>query len=450
MLDSMKPLVAPLLERQNCKPIILLAFPTVFQEVSFIHGGLIDELSLKGYKTVIVVEQDADKKKLSNYFSSHPNITIERAKLSEKPLLNFISGFLTWKNINNMSFCAQQRNQKIFIFKKLFFKLGAILLPKTFLGWAENNCLSLPACDKLVLKYKPNIILLSDAGNLGINRYLARSAKKYNIPVIAAEECIDDAEIASRLPILDKACVWGQDMKDELMRYHKYPRKNISITGLPRGDIYFNENFIKTREAIFKECGLDSRKKLITIATTTSNPQFFCKITKLLLDADQSGKFPFPIQIYLRITPYQKKEYYSIFQGNPRVYLGEPFYIRSNEVISKEQVSHLVGLLHATDIFINILSTMTLEACLLDKPIINIGFDEVDKIFEFSYAKRIIGTGGTSFVHNPQELLAAINNYFNDPLLHKEKRQELVEKFCFKNDGKATKRIMAVIGGILS
>ncbi|MFH1593477.1 MAG: hypothetical protein ABID09_02130 [Candidatus Omnitrophota bacterium] len=431
---------------------IFIPFPTVFQEISFIHGGLIDELTRRGHNIVILVNNEQTCEKFRHYLLNKSNIKIEIAKPGmpswRRRLFGIIPEALSFKNINNLAPITKKRIEKN---TRVIIKLFSLMIPAPILVRLQNRFLTFKNYDMLFLRHKPDLVLLSDCGNITLNRYLARSARKFGVPVMAVEQSVDDAEICSWLPVLDKACVWGEDMKDELIRYHGYPAGNISVVGLLRGDIYKDESLLEKRYDFFQKYGLDPGKKLITIATTPSNPAIFCDIAKSILRYSKNGQIPYPIQIYIRPTPYQyekKDKYLGEFLNNSLVHIGEPFPMRGRDVISEEAASLLANLLRYSNVLINILSTLTLEACLVDVPVINVAFKEVGSVFNYEYAKRVIAVGGTSLARDMPELIEALNLYLENPGYKRELRKEIVSRFCHSADGNATLRAVEIAESI--
>ena len=443
------------------RKVIFLSFQQVFQEIAFIQSGFIDCLTEKGYLVVILVSDDGLRQKLGSYFAGSLNVKIERIphhQNSQSVILRKVSRIIFWQRERYFSPLVRERMYRFKRWKRLIYPALARIVPERMLlylyGILQNKLMSFPECDRLFHKYNPALVILSDAGILPLSSCLFKLAKKFGVPVISAEASIDHAEVASVLPLLDTACVWGEYMKKELMQYHRYPDKNIAVTGLIRTDIYWRKEFIMAKEEIFKSCGLDCRKKLITIATTPQRPGFFITLARTILDACQEGRIPMPVQVYLRPTPYQKKEMYAEFRNNLSVYVEEePLSFDSRKVVSKEAMARLVSLMRSTDIFINVLSTMTLDACMLDIPVINVAYEEVKDIygdiFKRNYAQGIIATGGTSLVRNSQELLLVLNTYLKDRDSQKAGRQKIVEQFCHKSDGKAAQRVLAVAQRLL-
>ena len=88
--------------------------------------------------------------------------------------------------------------------------------------------------------------------------------------------------------------------------------------------------------------------------------------------------------------------------------------------MNKSEIAHLRNELEFTDILITHFSTLILEASLLDKPVITIGFDgkyerplskSISRFYDFTHVLPVVTSGGTRIVKSANELTEVINNY---------------------------------------
>jgi CDP-glycerol glycerophosphotransferase (TagB/SpsB family) len=114
----------------------------------------------------------------------------------------------------------------------------------------------------------------------------------------------------------------------------------------------------------------------------------------------------------------------------------------------------LANTLAHTDVLINVASTITLEACILNKPVVNIGFDgrsqreyfsSVRRYFDYVHYRNMLKTGGVRVAFTKDELVQIVNTYLEDNSIDAEGRKEIVELQCYRMDGKALERILEFI-----
>ena len=115
---------------------------------------------------------------------------------------------------------------------------------------------------------------------------------------------------------------------------------------------------------------------------------------------------------------------------------------------------HLANTIKHSDIIVNIASTVTIEAAILDKPVVNLAFSlsEPEKFreniinkswkYHFSY---VIERRCSYFAKSPEELMGYVNEYVLHPEIHQEGRKRLAEDLCYKLDGKASQRVTELI-----
>ena len=113
---------------------------------------------------------------------------------------------------------------------------------------------------------------------------------------------------------------------------------------------------------------------------------------------------------------------------------------------TKEDMLHLANLINCSDVIINTISTLSLDAACLDKPIICTASGRTANspeahYHETSYYKRLLTTGGVELVYTKEELEKSINNYLIDPLKNSCGRDLLRKRLCYKLDGCSGKRV---------
>ena len=88
----------------------------------------------------------------------------------------------------------------------------------------------------------------------------------------------------------------------------------------------------------------------------------------------------------------------------------------------------LINLIYHSDIIVNIFSTINIEACIFNKLIINVNFDNLEKMYFYDHKKdwrqnlhkldrdldhnqRIVKSGSIKLANSPNELISSINDY---------------------------------------
>jgi hypothetical protein len=114
-----------------------------------------------------------------------------------------------------------------------------------------------------------------------------------------------------------------------------------------------------------------------------------------------------------------------------------------------------VNCLYHSAVVLNTSSTLTVDASILDRPVICFGYDVVpDERFpegralaysQSTHYSPLVRTGGVRLVRSQEECLQAIDAYLRDPALDRAGRREIVAKVMGMADGGAGERLAAEV-----
>jgi hypothetical protein len=97
-----------------------------------------------------------------------------------------------------------------------------------------------------------------------------KAAQILNIPTIVISYeglYLNEADwYAGKCPVSDHLCIWGKDM-ERVFTSRGYSKDQMTITGVPRFDRYYNYSPSISKEEFFSKLGLDPNKKVCTYAT---------------------------------------------------------------------------------------------------------------------------------------------------------------------------------------
>ena len=316
--------------------------------------------------------------------------------------------------------------------------------------------------------YKPNLVV---GGTPGVNsRYdipIFAEAQKRGIPTIGLVHSWD--HIAKRKGPLwvrpDFLGVWNEFQKKDAMDVNFYNSEKVILLGPPHFDYYWRNDTFMTRDDFFKKLGLNPRKKLITMIATVPAFSRSDFIVDILLDALKKDKFSLPVQLVCRPTPSierrKNEEEFGKYLNNPDVIVDNNQSRWTPKLgwnPDKAQITHFANLIKHTDVQVSIASTATIEAALLDRPVVNVGFNTVEpeRFQQFvlnsvykNHFKAIVDIGATYIAKDPESLITGINMYLIDPGIHRGERERLKNTLIYKADGKAVERISEAIISIV-
>lgn len=335
-------------------------------------------------------------------------------------------------------------------FRKMFQRIGGLFLPRRSL-------------DSLFDKYEPylvfaaNILAYEDAN-------LIREAKRKMVPALSMVKSWDTSSSKRLFRALpDYLIVLNTMSKEDAVNLHNLKKETVFVAGFSHYDMYFRREGIVPKEEFFSSMGLDLKKKLI----------FYCaigewlfpeehEIIEILDKAIDSGKISFAAQVIARPHPkYEGIDKKLGKRSNVIVDRGATYHTSKVEEweFEKEDIHHLINSIAHCDVLVTTASTMTIEGCIFNKPVINIAFDgykkkkgalSVSRYYNQHHYKPITESGGVRLVKNEEELVHSLNEYFSNPDLDAEGRSVVKNEQCVWLDGKSGERIAQYILKILN
>ncbi|MDP2676977.1 MAG: CDP-glycerol glycerophosphotransferase family protein [bacterium] len=301
--------------------------------------------------------------------------------------------------------------------------------------------------------YRPDIVFMAhlfDEQEI----HLLREAKKRNIRTIGFINSWDKVTARCVLRLLpDRFVVFNDIVKEELATHNAVDPSHIFIGGIPQYDLYFKRTD-GTRDDFFKAIGSEPQKKLIVYAPMGSA---FSGSDWDMLDVlcryNKKGVFGNAVDLLVRFQPndfIDKKE----LEKRPWLLYDYPGIRFSSKRgvdwdMSAEDVNHLAHTLAHMSVLVCYASSMSVDAAIFDKPVININFElkhmplhkSPTQFYHMAHYKKALCTGGIRCVENEKELIGWIRRYIGNPSLDAGGRDTLVRQQCFHTDGESGRRI---------
>jgi CDP-glycerol glycerophosphotransferase (TagB/SpsB family) len=255
---------------------------------------------------------------------------------------------------------------------------------------------------------------------------------------------------------IDSYLVWNQVMKNELITLHGVLDGQITITGIPQFDVYAEPTPDARREEFLLEQGLDPAKKTVLFATspgglTPEEPEILSRLVSTLI-REHSGS----VQLLVRV--HQQDDvgrYASIKDQNVRFQVPgvRKKNLEDNRLMDQADLRSLRDTLLYSDVVVNTVSTITIDAVALNRPVINIAFDLTEKDFQRSvrryfswvHIQLIVRSGASKLADSFDSLVGLITRYLENPDLEQEQRTRFAEAMCYRVDGKSADRISSFL-----
>jgi len=320
--------------------------------------------------------------------------------------------------------------------------------------------------DELFRQYRPDLVVVTSVGNLrGPDVLLMRAAKRHRCKVASVVLSWDNSSsrgIGGATP--DFVVAWTPTMKRELVEYQDLDDRQIFVGGVAHWDRYYSREG-RTRQELIGQFGLDPNRKLLLFATAspTGWGELNVEVVHILGRAIAQQGFVSDCQIVVRLHPNYfshnresiardaLREIESAAAAYAHVHLTKPKF-NSRAVtfdLLADDASDLQDLLRHCDVLVTSFSTVMLEACIFDTPVVNVAFARYSQLMgqpytavaNYAHLKRILAAGGTRTATTPSGLLECLNTYLLRPDMDREGRSRIREHECGPYPGTAGRRI---------
>jgi hypothetical protein len=283
------------------------------------------------------------------------------------------------------------------------------------------------------------------------------AARALGIPVVSSVLSFDNLTSRAELPVFDHYFVWNERMRDDLLRiYPEVPRRAVSVTGTPQFDFHRRAEFCWTREQTLEKLGLPRDSRYILHAANSSHwtptePDLVAKI------ADQLTREPDlrHLWIVVRLHPLDTFARWNALRGSGRnVAISMPWFTPPDDdwwaLLRPEDQQLLVSTIAHSALCANMASTMSLDAAILDRPVIGIAFSAIpgsaeEQVYRSAYNLRhyapLVQSGAISLADSLEAYMALVRESLGHPEEGRRERAEMVARECGVVDGAAHQRV---------
>jgi hypothetical protein len=309
--------------------------------------------------------------------------------------------------------------------------------------------------------FRPALVLVPTPGLNFAELPLLKRARAAGVPAMAIDTSWDNFTRLEPIRRVDRLAVWNTTMRRQAIELHGYPREAIDVCGVPQFDIYADPGLRSPREAFMRRIGGDPGRRLITLAT--SPPLFYREhgmLVDVIQDAQKREAFGVPTQLLIRPHPADPVAPYERHAELDHVVLDRPFrpsvaaFGGMTVDVMRADRLHLADTLVHSDVVVNVSSTVTVEACVFDRPTINVVFDGVEqrpyiesarRLVDYDHYRDIVRAGGVRLARSPHELIDQIRHYLRHPESDRAGRARVVAEQCGVIDGRAGERLARAI-----
>ena len=287
------------------------------------------------------------------------------------------------------------------------------------------------------------------------------AAKRQGIPTLALIPSWDNLSTKSRMTsTFDGYLVWSESAKRELHQFYPATRNApVYVVGALQFDVFSQPRFCQTREEFCAVQGLSADKPIVVYAL--GSPNFLLEVPGAVRVAEMVSRGELgDIQLIVRPHPiHDNHELTALFaKFSPRVIVQKAGLAGAGTTArfqDQTQIGTWVNTFRHADVVVNLCSTVTVDAAIFDRPVVNLDFDpavtqenqslirEINHLW--THFKPVAESGGVWLVNNFAELAHAIKTYLEHPELHREQRRWIVEHVCGYVDGACGERAASAV-----
>jgi hypothetical protein len=282
-----------------------------------------------------------------------------------------------------------------------------------------------------------------------------QAAQWLRIPTAAFIFSWDNLTSQGRImPPYDYYLVWNEALRDQLLQiYDSIRPEQVFVTGTPQFDFHFRPEFRWSREEFCSRIGADPARPIVLYSTGMANhmpgePQIVESIAAMLRKMTDLG----PPQLLVRVYPKdQTGRFDQVKLSNPDVLFPTIPWETAWQTPRIEDAPLLTNMLRHAAAGINVASTVSLELCMFDKPVINVGYNptgvetkEVDysRYYKFDHYEKVVESGAVRVAVSKDDLQQMLRAALIDPEAHRLQRRGLVKSmFGDTLDGYSNLRI---------
>jgi len=281
------------------------------------------------------------------------------------------------------------------------------------------------------------------------------AAQALEIPTLACILSFDNLSSRGVIPKFSHYAVWNRRMRQQLLRY--YPEidgARVHVTGTPQFDFHRSDAFRWSREATLASLGMAPDQRYLVYA---ANAALFTPTEPDLVRAfaGRCAELPELRRHRIVVRPHPLDDlarWGGLADPEGRIVVSVPWE-GTGPPVESDQARLVSTLLHA-DVCLNTASTMSLDAAILDTPVVCVGFAAAHGTLEDRFLLKahytehyrpIVESGGVSLATSMEQLVHEVSAYVRDRSRGRAQRVRLVAEECGPVDGRAAERLAALI-----
>ena len=443
-------------------------FITIFQGVeakNILRTGIYRRLLAESDIRLVFFVKNRERAAYYRREFSHPRAAYEVVDGIERSFGERIFSFLKFHLIRTETLDLRRRmhlqeggNAIGYAASVIFNRIFARRSVRWVVRWLDYHLVSERTFEPFFERYRPDAVFLAHLFE-DVEIALLRTTLKRGVMNVGFINSWDKLTGRSMIRILPKTLVvYSGQVKAEAIELADMRPEDIIIAGIPQYDIYYPGPTM-SREAFLQELGFNSDERFFVYAPlgrTFSDSDW--DIVDLLESWIQEKRLPPDVRMLIRFQPNDFVDERELAK-RPWLrydYPGRRFSAERGVDwdMDEKDLEHLVNTLAHMSLLVCYASSLSVDAAIFDKPVINLGFETRPARFlskspvhyyRMTHYRKALDSGGIRFVRSRDELLDWMRRYLENPGLDRAGRERLVREQCGMLDGKAGERIATVV-----
>jgi hypothetical protein len=316
----------------------------------------------------------------------------------------------------------------------------------------------------LYKKLQPGLVFNGSHVHSRVATQAVQAAQWLKIPTATFIFSWDNLTSQGRIMLpYDYFIVWNEALKKQLLEMYQWIKpENVFVTGTPQFDFHFRPEFYQSREDFCVGIGADAKRPLVLYTTGMANhmpdePELVEEIADILREIGGENA----PQLLVRVYPKDLTgRFENLKQRRTDILFPQIAWKKSWLTPQYEDSFALINALRHSALGINVASTVSLELCMFDKPVINVGYNPPNlspkklryaDYYEFDHYRPLVSSGAVEVAGSVREMRELIRQNLNEPARRQAERRALMDKmFGATLDGNSARRVAEALLKIAS
>lgn len=310
---------------------------------------------------------------------------------------------------------------------------------------------------RLFQRLKPTLVFNGSTLHSKVAIQAVQAAQWLKIPTATFIFSWDNLTSQGRiLPAYDYYLVWNKAIRDQLLDIYSEIRPDqVFVTGTPQFDFHFRPEFYWTREEFCAHVGADPDRPIVLYSTGMANhilgeANVVEGLAVMLREMREFG----PPQLLVReYAKGPRGTLDDLKRSCPDILIPEIPWQHEWLTPKPEDNYLLTNMLRHAAVGVNVASTISLELCMFDKPVINVGYEppnfhkrpeEFDyrRYYEFDHYRPVVASGAVALARSESDMESMLRKALSEPGTNSFQRRTLVQNMFGKSlDGKSGLRV---------